>query len=156
MKDKAIVYAPADWAFKKAVKMIEDEQLVPIEDPDRQQELMPQGERREGNGEERPWIIPLSSKANLGMKAADLPSYDLPPCSPSEAEKILKKNINGIITAFLNEQPHGNKQAQSKMLYRRMKLICPKAVAEMNQGELEKVWIWIRKEYGGQSCRIKK
>jgi superfamily II DNA or RNA helicase len=148
-KEKAIVFAPADWAFKKAVKMIEEEQLVPLENPDGQQELLSQRERREGNGTEKPWIIPLSSRANLdGRTAPPPPAVDLPPCSPSEAEKILRKNINGTITAFLNKTSHGNKQAHSKMLYRRMKLICPKPVAEMNQQELEKVWLWVRKEYG--------
>jgi hypothetical protein len=73
---------------------------------------------------------------------------DLPPCSPSDAEKILRKNINAVVTAFLNRQPHGNKQAHQKILYRRMRLVCEKPVKDMNQGELEKVWLWIRKEYG--------
>jgi superfamily II DNA or RNA helicase len=147
MKEKAVVFAPADWAFKKAVKMIEQEQLVPLANPDGQQELLPKGEPREGDGQGRPWIIPVSSKANNGDSVPP-PLIDLPPCSPSEAEKILRKNINGVITARLDKQGHGNKQAHSKMLYRRMKLVCDKPVAEMNQKELEKVWLWVRKEYG--------
>ena len=134
--------------------MIEAEQLVPLVNPDDQQELLPQGERREGSGEERPWIIPVSSKANIaGTPEAPL-SVDIPPCSPSDAEKILRKNINGVITAFLHKQSHGSKLAHSKMLYRRLKLICPKPVAEMNQQELEKVWIWVRKEYGEEGVRV--
>jgi superfamily II DNA or RNA helicase len=146
-KKKAIVFAPADWAFKKAVKMIEQEQLVPLENPDNQQELLSQGERQEGKGEAKPWIIPVSSSASNGVSDAP-PPIDLPPCSPSEAEKILRKNINGVITLFLENTPHGNKQTQSKMLYRSMKLQCGKPIKEMNQSELEKVWLWVRKEYG--------
>ena len=147
MKEKAIVYAPADWAFRKAVKMIEEEQLVPLENPDGQQELITQGERREGSGGEKPWIIPLSSKADIVGKTEGTSFVDHPPCSPSEAEKILRKNINVTINRFLEKQSHGNKQAHSKMLYRRLKLICNKPVAEMNQQELEKVWVWLRKNY---------
>jgi len=35
------------------------------------------------------------------------------------------------------------------MLYRRMRLVCPKPVADMCLGELEKIWLWVAKEYGG-------
>jgi len=147
---KAIVYAPADWAFKKAVRMIENEQLVPLSNPDNQQELLSESgnKEREGNGEGRPWIIPLSSATKDGLSDAPEPQ-EHPPCSPSEAEKILRKNIYAIVKDFLDKQSPGNKQAQSKMLYRRMKLVCPKSVTEMNQQELTRVWQWVRKEYGG-------
>jgi superfamily II DNA or RNA helicase len=149
-KDTAIVYAPADWAFKKAVRMIEEEQLTPLNNPDDQQELLSGNAlEREGNSEAKPWIIPIGSRAHLAGETATAPPLDLPPCSPSDAEKILRKNINGVITTFLDSKPHGNKMAHQKMLYRRMRLICAKPVKDMNQKELEKVWIWIRKEYGG-------
>jgi superfamily II DNA or RNA helicase len=147
-KDTAIVYAPADWAFKKAVKMIEREQLTPLTNPDGQQELSGNTQDHEGNGEEKPWIIPIGSRAHLAGETVAAPQLDLPPCSPSDAEKILRKNINGVITAFINRQMHGNKQAHQKMLYRRMRLICAKPVAEMNQKELTAVWVWVKKEYG--------
>jgi superfamily II DNA or RNA helicase len=158
-KDNAVVFAPADWAFKKAIKMIEREQLVPLENPEGQQELLIAGERREGGGEARPWIIPVSSKAETRVftnpsrpwtPIEDAPAPpDLPPwCPPSEAEKILRKNIYGVVTAFLDRQVPGNKLAQSKMLYRRMRLVCEKPVAEMNVRELERVWLWVRREYG--------
>jgi superfamily II DNA or RNA helicase len=146
MKTKAIVYAPADWGFRKAVKMIEQEQLVPLSNPEGQQELLQKEEQREGDGEARPWIIPVSSTAHNGETEAP-PPVDHPPCSPSQAEKILRKNIEGIITAFIKNIPYGSRRAHSKMLYRRMKLICNKPVAEMNQKELEEVWLWVRKEY---------
>jgi hypothetical protein len=153
-KDTAIVYAPADWAFKKAVRMIEREQLTPLNNPEGQEELLSgNGQDREGNGEAKPWIIPVSSKANIVRETMSEPSLDIPPCSPSDAEKILRKNINGVITAFINRQHHGNKQAHSKILYRRMKLICNKPVKDMNQSELEKVWLWFRKEYGTEGVK---
>jgi superfamily II DNA or RNA helicase len=152
-KTGAVVFAPADWAFKKAVRMIEAEQRTPLNNPDGQQELIPENkqEQGEGNGGAKPWIIPVSSKADInGVSAAsvDFPNDNQPPCSPGEAEKILRKNINGIITMFLDKQIAGNKMAHSKILYRRMKLICNKSVAEMNRQELEAVWLWVRKEYG--------
>jgi hypothetical protein len=147
-KETAIVYAPADWAFKKAVRMIEQEQLTPLNNPDEQQELISgKTQESEGNGEAKPWIIPIGSRAHLGKDTVAAPQPALPPCSPSDAEKILRKNINGVVTAFINRQAHGNKQAHQKMLYRRMRLICAKPVADMNQKELEKVWLWVRKEY---------
>jgi len=34
-----------------------------------------------------------------------------------------------------------------------MKLICDKPVADMNQKELETVWLWVKKEYGDQGDR---
>jgi hypothetical protein len=150
-KDVAVVYAPADWAFKKAVKMIETEQLVPLENPEGQQELSLKGNQQErrGEGGEKPWIIPIGSKAHLAGGAGFSPQMEVPPCSPSEAEKILRKNINGIVTAFIDRQPHGNKQTHQKMLYRRMRLVCEKPVSEMNQKELQAVWLWVKKEYGG-------
>ena len=147
-KGRAVVIAPADWQFKKAIRMIEREQLVPLENPDGQQELLSGGEQREGGGTQRPWIIPVSSKADIAGIGEASPQMELPPCSPSEAEKILRKNINSIITAFLDRQTPGSKQAHSRMLYRRLRLVCEKPVKDMSQGELEKVWIWVRKEYG--------
>jgi hypothetical protein len=72
-------------------------------------------------------------------------------CPPSEAEKILRKNINGVVSAFLDRQPHGGKLAHSKMLYRRMRLVYGKPLAEMNREDLEKVWVWARQEYGGNN-----
>ena len=149
LKEKAVVYAPADRAFKKAARMIENEQLVPLSDPDNQGELLSKngsGERG-GDGEGRPWIIPVSSAAKSGLPEEPEPAFH-PPCSPSEAEKILRKNINNIVRDFLDNQPPGSKQARGKMLCRRMKLVCPKPVAEMNRQELESVWIWLRREYG--------
>jgi len=149
-KTRAVIYAPADWAFRKAVRMIEQEQLVPLENPDGQKELPADGGqgRGEGDGEARPWIIPLSSSAEVEGGTAASREPPPSPLPPSEAEKILRKNINNAVTAFLGRQGHGNKQAHSRMLYRRMRLVCPKPVAEMNQGELEKVWVWIRENYG--------
>jgi len=150
LKERAVIFAPADWAFRKVVRMIEQERLVPLSNPDNQQELI-QGSNEdegEGNGDPRPWIIPLSSKAHGVDAAAPDPEPPPPPCSPSDAEKILRKNINAVVTQFLEKQSPGNKQAQQKMLYRRMRIVCEKPVAEMNQGELEKVWVWVKREYG--------
>jgi hypothetical protein len=149
-KTRAVVYAPADWAFRKAVKMILNEQAVPLNSDAGQRELVQSsGEQREGGGNAKPWIIPLSSHANTENAGTELPAFDLPPCSPSEAEKILRKQINGIVFQFLKKQNPGNIQAHSKLLYRRMRLVCGKPVKDMNRSELEKVWIWIKREYGG-------
>jgi hypothetical protein len=131
------------------MRMIEREQLTPLNNPDDQQELLSGNTQdRQGNGEEKPWIIPIGSRAHLAGETVSAAPLDFPPCSPSEAEKILRKNINVVITAFINRQAHGNKQTHQKMLYRRMRLICAKPVKDMNQKELEKVWLWVRKEYG--------
>jgi hypothetical protein len=145
-----VVYAPADHQFKKAVRMIQAEEAVPLANPDDQLELPGAGgrEEREGTGEARPWIIPVGSAARTDGKAGGI-SGNPPPCPPSEAEKIIRQNIHGIIGAYLDAQRPGSKQAQGKILYRRMKLVVNKPVADMNQKELEKVWIWARKEYGG-------
>jgi superfamily II DNA or RNA helicase len=145
-KSKATVYAPADWAFGKAVSMIEREQLTPLNNPEGQEELFTPGEKeqRAGNGEERPWIIPIASTISIN-KTHPANAY---PCVPSEAENILRKNIMGIINAFLKKQYPGNKQPQQIMLYRRMKLICDKKLKDMNHDELIKVWMWLKKEYG--------
>jgi hypothetical protein len=77
-----------------------------------------------------------------------VPPAVLPPCPPSEAEKILRKNIHGLIAAYLDGTRPGSKQARSKILYRRMRLVADKPIPEMNQAELEKVWMWARAEYG--------
>lgn len=148
-KARAVVFAPADWAFKKAVGMIRREELVPLSDG--QQELFGGDEGNsegKGGGQEKPWIIPLSSSAEGAEIGGNEPKPELPPCAPSEAEKILRKNINGIITAYLEQVNPGSKQMYSKMLYRRMRLVVAKPVSEMTGKELEKVWIWIRREYG--------
>lgn len=149
-KARAVVFAPADWTFKKAVRMIKREELVPLSDG--QQELFGNDEERgenSGNGQARPWIIPLSSVAEDTKVSGAETKADLPPCAPSDAEKILRKNINGIIGGYLASVRAGSKQAYSKMLYRRMRLVVAKPVAEMTLGELEKIWIWLRREYGG-------
>lgn len=150
-KNRAVVFAPADWAFRKAVGMIKREELVPLSDG--QQELFSGEEREAGNGggQARPWIIPLSSIAETDGKptAVEAARAELPPCAPSEAEKILRKNISSIIQGFLATVPPGNRQTHSKMLYRRLRLVVAKPVAEMTLGELEKTWMWLRREYGG-------
>lgn len=146
-KKRAVVFAPADWAFKKAVGMIKREELVPLSDG--QQELSIGNEKATGNGSARPWIIPLSSSAEAGNGVEKESFVGLPPCPPSEAEKILRKNINGIITGYLENVNAGSKQVYSRMLYRRMRLLVQKPVADMTVRELEKVWIWLRREYGG-------
>jgi hypothetical protein len=133
--------------------MIEREQLTPLNNPEGQEELFTSGkpELREGTGEAKPWIIPVKSTANIAGSSPDVETQvELPPCAPSEAEKILRKNINSIITQFLDKQSHGNKQAHQRMLYRRMRLVCEKPVKDMNQSDLEKVWLWVKREYGGQ------
>ena len=149
-KKRAIVFAPADWSFKKAVKMIRNEELVPLSDG--QGDLFQKDEKSEGSGtgQARPWIIPLSSTAegSEGNRVEIKP--DLPPCTPSEMEKILRKNINSIIEGYLATVRPGSKQMQSRMLYRRLRLIVPKSVSEMTGKELEKVWIWLKKEYGNK------
>ncbi|MDR2477083.1 MAG: DEAD/DEAH box helicase family protein [Treponema sp.] len=149
-KSRAAVFAPADWAFRKAVKMIEKEQLVPLENPEGQQELLSQGKQqeREGQGGEKPWIIPIASNIQIH----ETPPVNTLPCTPSEAESILRKNIRGVISQFLERQSPGNKQAHSRMLYRRLRLICEKPVKDMNRGELEKTWLWVRKEYGNKGA----
>jgi hypothetical protein len=134
--------------------MIEKEQLTPLNNPDEQQGLISgNAQESEGNGEAKPWIIPIGSRAHLDGDTVATPQPALPPCSPSDAEKILRKNINNIITTFINRHAHGNKQAHQKMLYRRMRLICAKPVADMNQKELEKIWLWLRKEYGNEGVK---
>ena len=149
-KRRAVVFAPADWAFRKAVGMIRREELVPLSDG--QQELFGGDERGEGNGggNARPWIIPLSSSAEGAESGRVEEKPVLPPCPPSEAEKILRKNISGIINGYLATVKAGSKQVYSKMLYRRLRLIVPKPIADMSAKELEKVWIWLRREYGGE------
>ena len=149
-KKRAVCFAPADWAFKKAVGMIKREELVPLSDG--QQELFGGEENRgegNGSGNARPWIIPLSSSAEGADDTMAEKKAELPPCPPSEMEKILRKNINGIISSYLATVNNGSKQAYSRMLYRRLRLVVPKPVSEMTGKELEKVWIWLRREYGG-------
>lgn len=148
-KNRAIVFAPADHMFRKAVRMIEREQLVPLANPDDQLELStPQKKRSEGTGEARPWIIPVGSIAHVDGSAKTEPvKIDLPPCSPSEAEKILRKNINLHINTYLDSVKNGSKVAYQKILYRRMRLQVQKPIAEMKLKELEKVWIWLKTEY---------
>lgn len=150
-KNRAVVFAPADWSFKKAVKMIRNEELVPLSDGqgDLFADAEKSGAESSGNGQARPWIIPLSSTAEGAENKTEV-KIDLPPCTPSEMEKILRKNINSIIEGYLSTVRPGSKQMQSRMLYRRLRLIVPKPISEMTGKELEKVWIWVKKEYGNK------
>jgi len=145
MKKKAVVYAPADRMFKKAVRMIEREQTVPLADTDALGSAGGQEEPGEGTGGLRPWIIPVESRAHLDGSLPETPAAAAP-CPPSEAEKILRKNIRAIVKNFLDKQRPGNRMAQEKMLYRRIKQIVPKSIDHMSQEELENVWLWLRKE----------
>ena len=131
--------------------MIKNEELVPLSDGqgDLFSDAEKSGAEGSGTGQARPWIIPLSSTAEgAGNKTEIKP--ELPPCPPSEMEKILRKNINSIIEGYLATVRPGSKQAYSRMLYRRLRLIVPKPVAEMTGKELEKIWIWLKKEYGSK------
>jgi superfamily II DNA or RNA helicase len=147
----AIVFAPADHMFKKAMRMIEREEPVPLANPDEQMELAPASEKRgEGSGEARPWIIPTGSTAYVdGEPVKEKPEIfaGLPNITPSEAEKIIRTNIHQHITTFIDTINNGSKQAYQKILYRRLRIQVPKPIAEMNVKELEKVWVWLKKEY---------
>ena len=148
-KPRAVVYAPADWSFKKAVRMIEQEQAVPANADDQLEFGTAGQEPGEGGGEPRPWIIPVGSQAHIdGVRQNSVPAEKLPPCTPSEAEKILRKNIHSAVSEYLDSQRPGARQAQQKILYRRMRTIVNKPVPEMSQAELEKVWLWVREVYG--------
>ena len=154
-KKYAVVFAPADWGFKKAVKMIKNEELVPLSDGQGEHFGAEKKGEGSGNGQARPWIIPLSSTAEGAENKTEV-RIDLPPCTPSEMEKILRKNINSIIDGYLATVRPGSKQMQSRMLYRRLRLIVPKSVSEMTGKELEKVWIWLKKEYGNKDYGVKR
>jgi len=144
-KRRAVVFAPADHNFKKAVRMIEREQLVPLSNPDDQMELGTSEEKRpEGAGESRPWIIPIGSNAALDGRSAH-PALELPPCSPSDAEKYLRKNIHSIIEGYLETVGNGSKLATQQILYRRIRLQVDKKIPEMNTKELTVVWQWLKK-----------
>lgn len=149
-KSRAVVFAPADHQFKRARKMIEAEQLVPLANPDEQMDLAPAEEQRgEGSGEARPWIIPVGSTVIDGSvpRPSVFETCNLPPCSHSQAEKILRKNIHDHIAAVLEPVLNGSKVAYQKILYRRLRIQVQKPVAEMSLKELETVWMWLRKEY---------
>lgn len=148
-KTRAVVFAPADHQFKKARRMIETEQLVPLANPDEQMELAPVQENRgEGSGEARPWIIPVGSTVIDGTipRMSPMESLGIPACSHSDAEKILRKNIHQHISAYLEPVNNGSKVATQKLLYRRMRVQVQKPIAEMNIKELETIWMWLRDE----------
>ncbi len=146
-KLRAIVFAPADHMFKKTIRMIEREELVPLANPDEQMDLAPAQEKcGEGTGEARPWIIPTGSTAYVdGAPVPEKPAVlaGLPNITPSEAEKILRKNIHAIITEVIEKTNHGSKIQVQKIFYRRMRLQVAKPIAEMNVKELEKIYVWI-------------
>lgn len=144
-KTRAVVFAPADHMFKKAIRMIERDELVPLANPDEQMELSPAQEKRgEGTGEARPWIIPTGSTAYVdGAPVPEAVKLDIPPCSPSEAEKILRKNIQAVMTEIVGNTAHGSKSGIEQILRRRMRLQVAKPIAEMNTKELEKIYVWI-------------
>lgn len=149
-KLRAIVFAPADHMFKKAMRMIEDEKLVPLANPDEQMELAPAQEKRgEGTGEARPWIIPVGSVAldpagQSPSSAGRSPVLaGIPNITPSEAEKILRKNIQAVMSEIVGNTAHGSKSGIEQILRRRMRLQVAKPIAEMNTKELEKIYVWI-------------
>jgi superfamily II DNA or RNA helicase len=149
-KTRAVVFAPSDWSFKKAVRMIEREQLVPLENPENQIELFIKSGRaaaNENSGGAKPWIVPITSTAYIEGISTVVSKSNAPSCTPSEAENILRKNIRDIIKIYLDKQHPGNRQPQQIMLYRRMKLVCDKKLEDMTSDELVKVWVWVKKEY---------
>ena len=151
-KTQGVIFAPADPKFRKAIRMIETEQLVPLADQEdqTQQDLFQPQEPREGGGEAKPWIHPLASAVE-GREFSEQPAAPLG-TAPSEQENILRANIRRIRESVLMSRRPGALLTTSRKMARIKRSVADKPIDEMNVHELTQYWMKMREAFGGLSA----
>lgn len=144
-KEYCTVYGPKDPRFMRAIRMIENEQMVALKPQAAAEEESEPTEPGEGNGPGKPYIIPLSSSADIDhVVHEDKKVFSF---TPSSEEKFLKTEIQRIKTLILSEKKTGAKQVATRLMNARIKMICDKKTIDMSIDELTKVWQFLRNQY---------
>lgn len=146
------VFGPDDPRFRAAIESIEAEQVHALEDRSEAGEGSREAgeEGQEGTGSSRPWITPIGSMA---YRAADAefcmeearPDGGLP---PSQAEKLLRKQIARHIEVFLSDKRPGSRASYSTIIHRRLKaLVGGKAREDCTVEELTAQWAYLKETW---------
>jgi superfamily II DNA or RNA helicase len=144
-KRQAWVYAPADSAFLKAWRMIEDEALVPTSDAGGRQERGA-GSSDDGMGLAPPTIKPLWSTAH-GVDA-ELPFVAT--VAPSVAESVLIDNIRAIRRQVVDNARPGSQKALATVFNAQVRGVADKALEDLTGDELTAVWLRVREVFRGR------
>lgn len=138
-KTRAFCFAPRDHMFLKAVKMINCENLVPVDEATTFE--IESEEKEKGEYEKNPWITVIGSKAYTEDVEIKEIKTEL---TPSEKEKMIRKSINDKVKKMVSAQRSGSIVMMSKIIHKKIKTIVNKPVAEMTAEELEKIQTWIQ------------
>jgi len=140
-KEKAFCFAPRDHMFLKAVKMINSENLVPVDEATTFE--IESEETVKGEYEKNPWITVIGSKAyteEINSNDNDIKTE----LTPSEKEKMIRKSINDKVKKMVGSQRSGSVVMMSKIIHKKIKTIVNKPIADMTAEELEKIQNWIQ------------
>lgn len=141
-KQFGLVIGPKDPKLLKAIKMINNDQMVPIQ---MQPEMFEPVAKKEGNGIVTPWIHPHASVAEGIDQLSELSIA--PFIQPSQQEKNLKTEINKIRTMVVNGKKPGASMVAKKIINKKIRNTIGKTISEASIPELEKVWMKLRKDY---------
>ncbi|WP_321991500.1 DEAD/DEAH box helicase family protein [Marispirochaeta aestuarii] len=144
-KHEAWIYGPKDRNFLDAIRMIENEQLVPLSDESQGKCAGAEG-REESSGEGRPWITPLRSAAIGAEKPKEAPVYSHT-APPSEQEKVLRQQIRDLKQLELQKRRSGSLRSARRVMDMTIRSIVDKSLDEMNIEELNAVWLEMRRRY---------
>lgn len=145
-KRQAWVYAPADAAFLKAWRMIEDEALIPLADEGEQDRAAATPSDPDAIGLAPHSIKPLWSTAH-GLDA-ELPFVET--IAPSVAESVLIDNIRAIRRVVVDGARPGSQQAYARIFSAKVRSVADKALEDMTAGELTDVWTAVRSAFRGK------
>lgn len=148
-KREGFIYGPKDVRFLSAIRAIEAEQVLALNDQAEREDK--QGVAPEvGQGEAKPWITPIGSEAYRAVGERLEADEEKPDggLTPKEAERLLRTQIADHIAAFLATKRHGSKQLYSKLLHRKLKdAVDGKAREDCTVAELTTQFLILKEEF---------
>ena len=145
-KREAWIYGPMDRNFLEAIRMIEEEQLVPLNS---------EGKSRDGgedpeesvSGEARPWVTPLRSAAAEKEAPDDEPRVYAESVSLSQQEEVLRTQIRAQKDMLLSRRRNGAVRSMRRVFEMTIRRVVDKDLNDMTVEELTAVWMELRRRF---------
>ena len=145
-KREAWIYGPRDRNFLEAIRMIEEEQLVPLNSEGKSRDGGEDPEES-GGGESSPWITPLRSAAAEKEAPEDVPRVYAESVSLSQQEEVLRTQIRAQKEMLLSRRRNGAVRSMRRVFEMTIRRVVDKDLNDMTVEELTAVWLELRRRF---------
>ena len=152
-KTKGYIFGPKDPRFIEAIRLIENEQLIPLSEKDNQSEDSESSGKKTGKNGHKGWeplrssIIGGQIEPNEDLFAHKFSHHEIP---PSIQETILKTEIRRLRSVVLSKSRAGNMLATARVFDMTAKKAGGgKKVGNMSVDELYSAWMAVKERFGG-------